>query len=307
MPAARPGRAVGPSPAWARAARTLVRIQRDRQRGAGALARATIRLLETALTADRTAVYGRRELLRLARSVARAQPAMGAFRRWSMELAARARGPRHQRTARALRRWARGERRRLAAETGRAVAIAAREFPPTERVVTISRSETVRRLLAGLSAGRRPREVRVLRSRPGGEGSLQAAALRRAGLRAHVVEDAAADGAVADADLVVIGADTVYRDRSVVHKVGTRALALAAYRRRVPVAVVAGRSKFVDAAPPRRGPVGPFDRTPARLLSVIWSGEGVVRPSERSRAWPRADRSRTFTGAARVRGPRRRA
>ncbi len=144
----------------------------------------------------------------------------------------------------------------------------------------------------------------MLRSRPGGEGAAQAAALRRAGVNARVIEDREGAEAVAEADLVLLGADAIYRDGTLIHKVGTRPLAEAARRLHVPVAVVAGASKFVDAPPPRSAPAGAFDRTPGALLSVIWTDAGPVRPPQsRRRPGPR----RSSTGAARAPGRRRRA
>jgi len=101
-----------------------------------------------------------------------------------------------------------------------------------------------------------------------------AADLRRRGLAARWVADERAPEAVSASDLVLIGADTVETDGTVVHKVGTRRLAELARRSRRPVVVVAGRSKFsprrVLRLPPR------FDRTPARLVSAYWT-DGPAR------------------------------
>jgi translation initiation factor 2B subunit (eIF-2B alpha/beta/delta family) len=83
---------------------------------------------------------------------------------------------------------------------------------------------------------------------------------------------------------VVIGADAVYADGSVAHKVGTRELARAAFRRGVPVIVVAGRSKFTDGPPPRRPLPILFDRTPSRYITRFWTDFGVRagrRPARR--------------------------
>jgi translation initiation factor 2B subunit (eIF-2B alpha/beta/delta family) len=85
------------------------------------------------------------------------------------------------------------------------------------------------------------------------------------------------------ADLVLVGADAVYGDGSVVHKVGTRPLTLAALRAGVPVIVVAGRSKSVPGPCPSRTLPPRFDRTPARAVREFWTDRGVVAAAEWSR------------------------
>lgn len=114
----------------------------------------------------------------------------------------------------------------------------------------------------------------MLESQPGGEGRTLASELRGAGIKARWVRDRSRRIAVRDSDLVVIGADTVERDGSVVHKVGTRALAREALRRQVPVVVVAGSSKWVPEFS-RSGPLPRlFDRTPARWIAQYWTDQG---------------------------------
>jgi ribose 1,5-bisphosphate isomerase len=123
----------------------------------------------------------------------------------------------------------------------------------------------------------------VLESLPGGEGRTFARELRRAGLRARTVTDTEGRRLVGATDLVLIGADTVSSDGSVVHKVGTRPLALAARRAGVPVIVVAGRSKNApDPHSARRLPPR-FDRTPARAIQEYWTDEGRVPSAKWSR------------------------
>lgn len=176
---------------------------------------------------------------------------------------------------RAARRWLRQERSRLRSELPRIGRTARRRFPSNATtVVTISRSRTVLRALTALPRNRRPRWVRVLESLPGGEGRPFAQDLRGAGLRATVVPDHDGPRVAQRSDLVLIGADAVFSDGSVVHKVGTRALASAARRYGVPVMVVAGRSKFTGRPPPTRRLPALFDRTPSRCISEFWTDRG---------------------------------
>lgn len=113
-------------------------------------------------------------------------------------------------------------------------------------VATLSRSGTVRRLLADCD----PTSVLVAESRPGGEGRGTARTLA-ASLDARVTlcSDAGVAHAldVRDVDAVLVGADTVLADGAVVNKVGTRTLASAAAAQDVPVYVAAHTDKV---APP---------------------------------------------------------
>ena len=113
-------------------------------------------------------------------------------------------------------------RRRLAATPG--------------TIVTLSASSTVRRVLAE----RRPEDIVVAASEPGGEGRTLAAALR-----ARCVGDRDAERAVADCAAVLVGADAIGR-RCFVNKVGTGVLARAALGAGRPFLVVAESFKRVD-------------------------------------------------------------
>ena len=226
---------------------------------------------------------------------------MGPFQQWSLEWARIARTAPADRLVRSLGEWTRERTARWRDEPARIARTVRDRFPPAARVVTISRSDSVRRALESLPRGRRPTEVLALESRPGGEGGAFARDLRRSGVRTHVVSDLAGRRAVGEADLVLLGADAVYADGSVIHKVGTRPLALAARRAGVAVVVVVGTLKGVERRRPSR-PLGPlFDRTPARLVSAYWTDRGAFPGGQWSRALrtgpqevssPRGERSR---------------
>ncbi|WP_254832829.1 NUDIX domain-containing protein [Haloglomus salinum] len=127
-------------------------------------------------------------------------------------------------------------------------------------VATLSRSGTVRELLGRVAA-----RVVIAESRPGGEGRAVARDLADA-LVAPVT--LCADTGVAhaldarDVDAVLVGADTVLADGSVVNKVGTRTLASAAAAQDVPVYVAAHTDKV--APPGHEAALEPRD--PAELL-----------------------------------------
>jgi translation initiation factor 2B subunit (eIF-2B alpha/beta/delta family)/8-oxo-dGTP pyrophosphatase MutT (NUDIX family) len=156
-------------------------------------------------------------------------------------------------------------------------------------VATLSRSGTVR---AALERARPA--VLIGESRPAREGADVAAALADAGLDVTLTTDAAlpAELGARDPDAVLVGADAVLADGSVVNKVGTRGLALAAARENVPVYVVAAAAKvrpdervhaeageavdLYDGPAPVSVANPVFDRTPADLVTGVVTERGVL-------------------------------
>jgi translation initiation factor 2B subunit (eIF-2B alpha/beta/delta family) len=156
-------------------------------------------------------------------------------------------------------------------------------------VATLSRSGTV---TAALERARP--DVLVAESRPAREGVGAAERLADAGLDATLTTDAALAHLLAegDADVALVGADAVLADGSVVNKVGTMALGLAAAREGVPLYAVAARDKvrpdetFVpESGDPAdlydgeadlavRNPT--FDRTPADLVAGVATEDGLL-------------------------------
>ena len=158
-----------------------------------------------------------------------------------------------------------------------------------ESVVTLSRSGTA---LAALRAAEP--SVLIGESRPACEGTDVAAELADDGLDVTLTTDAALAGEVADREpsAVLVGADAVLADGSVVNKVGTRGLALAAAHEGVPVYVVAAADKVRpdeafhgetgddtdlydgEAAVAVANPI--FDRTPTDLVSAVLTERGAL-------------------------------
>lgn len=161
-----------------------------------------------------------------------------------------------------------------------AAAALAAETVGDGRVLTLSRSGTVR---AALLVGRPA--VDVLASRPGGEGLAVAAELTDAGLAVSSYPDAAVYDRLSsgEVDAVLVGADSVGPDGSLVNKVGTRAAALAAERAGVPCYAVCASDKIRPAS----GDGGPvpsfeplFDVTPARLVTAFLTERGRLTPDD---------------------------
>lgn len=108
-------------------------------------------------------------------------------------------------------------------------------------VLTLSRSGTV---LAALRDG--PAHVIVAESRPKREGVGVAEELAGAGVQTTLCTDAAVAWVIErnDVDAVLVGADTILADGSVVNKVGTRTVAIVATEADVPVYVTAAVDKI---------------------------------------------------------------
>jgi translation initiation factor 2B subunit (eIF-2B alpha/beta/delta family) len=167
-----------------------------------------------------------------------------------------------------------------------AAADAAADLLP-DTVATLSRSGTV---LSALRAAR-PAVV-VGESRPAREGVGVAETLADEGLDVTLTTDAALPTLTDEFDAVLVGADAVLADGSVVNKVGTRTLSLAADRADVPVYVVAAAAKIRrdermygesgdpaavydgDADVAVTNPI--FDRTPPELVAGVVTERGVL-------------------------------
>ena len=112
--------------------------------------------------------------------------------------------------------------------------------------------------------------------------------LRRAGVRAVLYEDSRRGAALQGTQAVIVGADLVFPDGALVHKVGTRPLARLAARLGVPVLAVADGSKRIPEPSVRHVRLGSwFDRTPARLVGLLLDSpprQHTGRPSARKRA-----------------------
>jgi translation initiation factor 2B subunit (eIF-2B alpha/beta/delta family) len=168
-------------------------------------------------------------------------------------------------------------RRRAAAS----ITIQLRERLEGATVLTHSASATVREAFQHT----RPAKVICTVSEPVGEGRAFADEWRDAGFDVELVEDADAPARVADASLVLIGADTVFRDGTICNKVGTIPLAKAGAAAGVPVVVAAEVIKLA----PVRGSQAPeladierslFEHVPADLITEVVTEEGTFTPDE---------------------------
>lgn len=145
----------------------------------------------------------------------------------------------------------------------------------------------------------------VKETRPRLQGHETARHLADLGVDATLVVDGAAHSVLGDVDHVLVGADSVAADGTLVNKVGTAGLATSAAARDVPVLVaastiklnpetLAGRATPIEERSPdevvdpetRRAIGDPdvenpaFDRTPPRYLDAVATEDGVVAPAD---------------------------
>lgn len=158
-----------------------------------------------------------------------------------------------------------------------------------EVVLTLSRSGTV----LGAFADGTPRRIVTLASNPGNEGIDVAESLADEHT-VTIAPDAAAGHLLSEADRVLVGADAIGPDGTVLNKVGTRTVAVVAASEGVPVTVVAasdkvdadgtlriesaGRSTVYDGDAPVDVASPLFDRTPPELVDRIVTERGTVPP-----------------------------
>jgi translation initiation factor 2B subunit (eIF-2B alpha/beta/delta family) len=157
---------------------------------------------------------------------------------------------------------------------GRAIAVLL--SPRLEGVVmTHSNSATVREAIERTP----PERVICTVSEPGEEGRELCDVLRGSEFAVDLVDDTDAEHAVETVDLLLLGADTVFRDGSLVNKVGTSGLAKTAKKAGVPVVVAC---EVIKLAPedPRDPGEDRFDLTPPEHIDFYVTEEGELPPGE---------------------------
>ncbi len=187
------------------------------------------------------------DLAEAGRFIAAAQPAMAPLMRLAnAALWAADRAPVGEKRA-AVEQAAQAFAAGLTASAALAVAGAVAALPAHAVVVSHSASSVVEATLRHAHAQGRLSRVVASEARPLAEGAGLARRLAATGIPVTVVTDALAPSLVAEADVVLVGADTVAPSH-VVNKAGTYPLALAARECETPLMVVAGSEKLLPAA-----------------------------------------------------------
>ena len=196
-------------------------------------------------------------------------------------------------------------RKKCAAAAGRTIEVsikatdnaadnAAALIGKNKTVFTHSYSSTVIQTLALLD--KKDLKVIISESRPLCEGYRLAEKLSRLKVPCTLITDAQAGLFVKKADIVLVGADTILQDFSVLNKAGTYLTALAAYDNNIPFYVCSEKYKQIHSAgkipeleamnaDELKAPDLPFvsieniyfDITPARLITGWINEDGVVQ------------------------------
>ncbi|MCJ7426170.1 MAG: translation initiation factor eIF-2B [Dehalococcoidales bacterium] len=169
-----------------------------------------------------------------------------------------------------------------------------------DKIMTHSYSSTVMAVLGEAPAEGKRIEVIVTRSGAGGTGQRIALELGRRGMKVTFIDDTAVGLYVSSANKVMVGADRVCADGTIVNGVGTYLLALAAQKAAIPFYVLCETLKFdhrmksdeVDLEekepsevigrvklPPQVSVKNPyFDLTPLELVTGIVTENGLLAP-----------------------------
>jgi translation initiation factor 2B subunit (eIF-2B alpha/beta/delta family) len=208
----------------------------------------------------------RRDVLRAARALLRAHPAMAIL--WRL-LAETLDAPE---PGRAAQRFA----DRLRAET-EAAADGVRWVVTRRANVVFTHSASSSVVLALRRVSKRVERVICSASLPGGEGRAVARRLERDGFAVEVVPDAAIAQACARADVALVGADAV-TEKAAVNKVGTRLVALAARDAGIGCYALASTAKMLPEKVWARVHAPLYEATPLSLLDAVVTERGALRP-----------------------------
>jgi translation initiation factor 2B subunit (eIF-2B alpha/beta/delta family) len=236
------------------------RIANDDRHGASWLAKEAVEAVSEAIELGE-------DPIELGREIVRTRPAMGAIAGALGRVLAAGRSPEQMvEEARAL-----VESRERASKT---IAVIASQHLQGV-VMTHSASSTVHEALVHTP----PDRVVCTVSEPIGEGRDLAEQLRQEGLTVELVDDSDAEHAAGTVNVLLVGADTVFRDGSLVNKVGTTGMAEAAKKAGVPVLVACEVIKLSPAEPRDPGEER-FDLTDPKHIDLFLTEEGAFKPDD---------------------------
>src|SRR5688572_18850347 len=258
----------------------LDELRADREHGGSWMARRAVEaLVEVAAEDVESSEELLEKLIAAGRELASSRPAMGAIAGAVGRVLATAQVASYL-PADELRRLVEEEVRGLIGSRDRAARAIAVHLAPMLHdalVVTHSASATVREAVTHTP----PARVVCTVSAPFEEGRRFADDLRDAGLNVELVDDDEAEAALEHASLLLVGADTVFRDGDVCNKVGTQPLARAAMEQGVRTIVACEVIKLAPTDPPASLPDDDFfDITPGTDVETIVTEEGPVPSSE---------------------------
>lgn len=111
--------------------------------------------------------------------------------------------------------------------------------------LTISHSKTLIEIFKLLKKENKKLKVFVCESRPMNEGKLLSEELKRNKIKNQLITEASTGKIIKQVDAVILGADQIFKNGSIVNKTGSRILAVLAKYERIPVYVLASKSKLI--------------------------------------------------------------
>lgn len=238
-------------PALSETETAVTALGRDRLHGASHLGRNSIRILAkvTSVSTAESNAELFRDLLSFTMKLRRAQPSMATIRNLTGMVLNEAGAARFDLTSvDEYREAVRAAIQRVMENSIASAEDASRNcvalLPGEGNVLTHSYSSTVRRVLELATKSRHKLTVYVTESSPGLEGKQFANDLAALGIPTRLIADSTVHSIMADVDLVLVGADSILADGSVVNKIGTSAIGKAGGQSGVPLAVVCETAKF---------------------------------------------------------------
>jgi translation initiation factor 2B subunit (eIF-2B alpha/beta/delta family)/8-oxo-dGTP pyrophosphatase MutT (NUDIX family) len=272
------------------ALQSVAGLSRDRVHGASFLGRRSIEILsETARTTDADSVEELfSDLLAVGLELRKAQPGMAIIRnlvgRFLYEAEA---AKRRVATVEQFREIVANLSLKVQKEAESAAEDASRNsifiMPDAESVLTHSYSSNVKRSVELAVKSKRGLTVYVTESSPGLEGKQLAKGLVGIGVPVRLIADSAVGSVISEVDLVLVGADSVFTNGSVVNKIGTKKIAAMAKQEGVPFYVICENSKFSTAdflGETVQIADTLFDITPRELVTKIVTESGLMEPQE---------------------------
>lgn len=281
---------VAVSPALSAAERTVNDLAQDRVHGASYLGRNSIEILAQvakASDANPTAELFR-DLLCFTVKLRRAQPSMATIRNLTGRLLHDvAQASPNLPSVHQVRESTLALAEKVLEDSTAAAEDASRNsaqlLPNQGIVLTHSYSGTVKRALELAAKSQHKLTVYVTESSPGLEGKQLAKDLIGLGIPVKLIADSAIHSIIPEVDLVLVGADSILADGSVVNKIGTSSLAKAAHERGVPCYAVCESTKFSCQdflGEPVEVISALFDATPSKHVSGIVTEEDTVEPAK---------------------------
>ena len=271
-------------------ARQVVEIGQDRTHGASYLGR---RVIETMRDVARLSEAGSPEdifhdLLFVAFQLRNAQPSMATLRNLVAKLLYRIDCRRFESNSgkefrQLVRRIADEQLESVKRSLDKASENCCAFLPEHCMVLTHSYSSTVNKSLELAYQSGKRLEVYVTESLPGGEGAALTKDLAAKGIQARLISNVESSSGMPPVDLVLVGADSVMANGSIVNKIGTRKIAALSNARSIPFYVVCETAKFNTfdflGEPITITPVF-FDLTPNQYVTKIITDQGVIGPCD---------------------------